>query len=251
MIRQLINCLPYHVRFGAFQQLKAAFPGRFRAKHAADSFSQCGEDRILAFLFDHVGVSRPRYLDVGTCHPCEANNTYLFYRTGGTGVCVEPNPDLAPLIRRERPNDTVLNVGVSPNGVGVCRYYLFANPALNTFDAEEAAARVATGANPLIRELSVPVVDLESIFMKYFPDGIDLLSLDAEGLDLALLQSVDFETHRPLALCVETVGFSESLAKPKCNGIAALLATHEYAVFADTFVNTIFVDLKRVGSFAL
>ena len=99
--------------------------------------------------------------------------------------------------------------------------------------------------------MSVPVITLESIITDYFPDGLELLSLDTEGLDLALLKSLNYERQRPLAICVETVGFSEGLAKPKSNAITSVLAPHGYALYADTFVNTIYIDTKRTGAVAL
>ena len=66
-------------------------------------FPNAARTGILAFLFGQLAIPTPRYLDVGTGHPCVMNNTYLFYRAGAKGVCVEPNPDLAPLIIEKRP----------------------------------------------------------------------------------------------------------------------------------------------------
>jgi FkbM family methyltransferase len=251
MMRKIVRLLPNSIRLPLSRSLRSGFPEHFRVEYAAETFSQCGEDRILAFLFSQLAIPTPRYLDVGTWHPCTGNNTYLFYRAGARGVCVEPNPDLAPLIRDKRPRDEVLNVGVSAEKSGPCHYYLFEDCHLNTFDAEEAAARARSGKQPILKEMSVPVVSLESIITDYFPDGLELLSLDTEGLDLALLKSLNYKTHRPLAICVETVGFSETLAKPKSNVITSILAPHGYALYADTFVNTIYIDTKRTGTVAL
>lgn len=251
MLRQLARLVPRSLRSRFFGAIKKAAPHQFLPDHADLTFSQGGEDRVLTFLFESLQIPKPRYLDVGTCHPCAMNNTYLFYLQGSTGVCVEPNPDLVPLIREKRPKDVVLNVGVSPDGAGECRYFMFVEPTLNTFDQVEAAARTRSGKYPIIRELSVPVVSLCSIIVDYFKDGLDLLSLDAEGLDFALLRSLDYRTTRPLAICVETVGYSETPSKPKSPEITSLLTGQGYAVFADTFVNTIYIDITRTGSFAL
>jgi hypothetical protein len=49
----------------------------------------------------------------------------------------------------------------------------------------------------------------------------------------------------------QTVELSESLAKPRSNVITSILAAHGYALFADTFVNTIYIDTKRTGTIAL
>jgi FkbM family methyltransferase len=251
MMRKIVRLLPKSIRLPLSRSLRSGFPEHFRVEYANETFSQCGEDRILAFLFSQLAIPTPRYLDVGTWHPCVGNNTYLFYRAGARGVCVEPNPDLAPLIREKRPRDEVLNVGVSAETSGPCRYYLFEDGSHNTFDAEVAAARARSGREPILKEMSVPVVSLESIITDYFPDGLELLSLDAEGLDLALLKSLNYKKHRPLAICVETIGFSEILAKPKSNVITSILAPRGYASYADTFVNTIYIDTERTGTVAL
>jgi len=251
MMRKIVRLLPNSIRLPLSRSLRSGFPEHFRVEYAGETFSQCGEDRILAFLFGQLAIPTPRYLDVGAGHPCVGNNTYLFYRAGAKGVCVEPNPDLAALIREKRPRDELLNVGVSAEKSGPCHYYLFEEWGLNTFDAEEAAARARSGRHPILKEMSVPVVTLESIITDYFPDGLELLSLDTEGLDLALLKSLNYKKHRPLAICVETVGFSKTLAKPKSNVITSILAPHGYAPYADTFVNTIYIDTERTGTVAL
>jgi FkbM family methyltransferase len=277
MMRKIVRLLPNGIRIALSHSLRSGFPEHFRVEYADETFSQCGEDRILSFLFRQLAIPTPRYLDVGTWHPCTGNNTYLFYRAGARGVCVEPNPDLAPLIREKRPGDEVLNVGVSAEESGPCKYYLFEDCQFNTFDGEEAAARARSCRQPILKEIPVPVVTLESIITDYFPDGLELLSLDTEGLDLPLLKSLDYNKHRPLAICVETVefsetlakpktnvvtsipvpdrhetiGFSDSLLKPKSNMITSILAPHGYALYADTFVNTIYVDTQRAGVIAL
>jgi len=251
MVRKIVRLLPNSIRVALSRRLRSGFPEHFRVKHANETFSQCGEDRILAFLFWQLAIPTPRYLDVGTSHPCVGNNTYLFYRAGAKGVCVEPNPDMVPLIREKRPRDEVLNLGVSAEKSGPCHYYVFEDGSHNTFDAEMAAARARAGKEPILKEVSVPVVSLESIITDYFPDGLELLSLDTEGFDLALLKSLNYTKHRPLAICVETVGFSETLAKPKSNVITSILAPHGYAPYADTFVNTIYIDTERTGTVAL
>ena len=251
MMRKIVRLFPNSIRLALHRRLRSGFPHHFPAEYAGETFSQCGEDRILAFLFNQLAIATPRYLDVGTGHPCVMNNTYLFYRAGANGVCVEPNPDLAALIHEKRPRDELLNVGVSAEKSGPCHYYLFEDWGLNTFDAEEAAARARSGKQPILKEISVPVATLESIITDYFPEGLELLSLDAEGLDLALLKSLNYEKHRPLAICVETVGFSETLAKPKTNMITSILAPNGYTPYADTFVNTIYIDTQRTGTVAL
>src|SRR4029077_17374769 len=77
MMREIVRLLPNSIRLSLYHRLSVAFPGHFRVEYADETFSQCGEDRILAFLFGQLAITTPRYLDVGTHHPCVGNNTYL------------------------------------------------------------------------------------------------------------------------------------------------------------------------------
>jgi FkbM family methyltransferase len=236
--KSVARLLPKSFRKIGLNFLQSVIPPR----RMPNSYSQCGEDRILSFLYYQLGISKPRYLDVGTWHPSESNNTYLFYQNGARGVCVEPNPSLIPLITQVRPEDKVLNLGIAEPGAGPCDYFSFSDPQLNTFDAEEANARVQSGIYKLENQFPVPTMPLSTVLAEHFPQGLDLLSLDAEGLDLTILKTVDFAVHRPLSICVETVGYSETLHRAKSTEIHELMFANGYVEYADTYVNTIFVD---------
>ncbi len=58
------------------------------------TYSQFGEDLIVRYLFDSLGIARPTYLDIGANHPKFSGNTFGFYKRGSRGVLVEPNPRL-------------------------------------------------------------------------------------------------------------------------------------------------------------
>src|SRR5438876_11321749 len=98
MMRKIVRLLPNSIRLALYRRLRSGFPQDFRVEYADETFSQCGEDRILAFLFSQLAIPTPRYLDVGTCHPGVMNNAYLCYRPGAKGVCVEAHPCLVPLL---------------------------------------------------------------------------------------------------------------------------------------------------------
>lgn len=253
MITRFARLIPRSLRKFAIDGLVRALDARRLLPLRANSYSQCGEDRILAFLFAQLDIKTPSYFDVGTCHPTNINNTYLFYQRGSAGVCVEPNPDMVPQISLLRPRDKLLNVGLSPHAgsTGGLTYHMFSEPSLNTFDAEEARLRAVSGRNPIVRQITVPTMDIRTVMETYFSSGPDLISLDAEGMDLALLKAMDYEARRPLAICVETVGYSECLAKPKLNEISDFLESQGYILFADTFVNGIYVDRQRTGSLSV
>ena len=49
--------------------LKKIFFKLIKPLIGARSYSQAGEDRILAFLFDTMGIRSISYLDIGANHP--------------------------------------------------------------------------------------------------------------------------------------------------------------------------------------
>src|SRR5262249_61369369 len=88
-----------------------------------ESFSQCGEDLVVAFTMGYLGMGpHITYLDVGANDPVNLNNTYYFYRRGHCGVLVEPNGALCRSLRDRRRGDTVLEAGIG-GGAGGGGYY--------------------------------------------------------------------------------------------------------------------------------
>jgi FkbM family methyltransferase len=215
---------------------------RFLRARRLRSFAQSGEDLIVSMLLREVlGVRYPTYLDIGAHDPVLFSNTYLFYTAGSHGVCVEPDPDLLARIRLIRRRDTCLNVGVGVTRERQAEFFVLSARTLNTFSREEAEAQVRTGQYRIEETLQIPLVPVNEIMEQHFVSGPDFVSLDTEGMDLAILRTFDFEKHRPLALCVETLTHPEG---KRVVEIAEFLATRDYGMYADTFINSIFVDAR-------
>jgi FkbM family methyltransferase len=212
------------------------------------AYAQSGEDLILSHLFYKLNIDCPTYLDIGANHPSFISNTYYFYLRGSRGVCVEPNPYLFRKIKRCRPGDTVINAGVGINENTQADFYLFPKQShgLSTFSKEEAEywARVGmkrVGKIQYEKVIQVPLITINTIFEKYFKKPPDLISLDVEGLDLKILQSLNFEKYYPKIICVETLVYDENQNENKNYEIISFLQQKGYSIYADTHVNTIFL----------
>jgi FkbM family methyltransferase len=212
------------------------------------SYSQAGEDRVLKFLFESMGIKDISYLDIGTNNPVEINNTYYFYLSGSTGVCIEPNTALIPRIKKYRPLDICLNIGISPDGnEGELDLYVFddadSEKGLSTFSFKEAKYVEDTTGIKIAETKKISVQPIMSVLTKYFPDKkIHLVSIDVEGLDLEILKTIDFNEYRPMVFCVETVNFTINHRKTKNTAISSLMESKGYFAYADTGINTIFAD---------
>jgi len=209
---------------------------------AKASFSQAGEDQIVSYLFNALKIINPTYLDVGTNHPLSGNNTFFFYNRGSKGVCIEPDSNLFKLIKKYRPRDVTLNVGIGIDYKDMAELYIFPDPysGWNTFSFEEAKYREQESGIAIAKKESITLLTINSIMEKYFNPHPNFLSIDVEGLDLEILKSIDFNRFMPEVICAETITFSTKNEETKINDITDLLGSKGYFVFADTHINTIF-----------
>ncbi|MDG2433719.1 FkbM family methyltransferase [Flavobacterium sp.] len=205
------------------------------------SYSQSGEDLIVQFIFDCLGISKPTYLDVGAHHPHYISNTALFYENGSTGINIEPDPSLFNEFLLHRKNDINLNIGVS-NINDELDFYVISTPTLNTFSKEEAENYSDQGDYKIIKTEKIQVKTLDFILNEYannvFPQ---FLTIDAEGVDELIIRAIDFEKNYPLVICIETITFSNTGNGIKNKSLIAFIESKGYMVYADTNINTIFV----------
>ena len=223
---------------------KATPPPRAIVGH--ESFSQSGEDLIIAFMAYSLGIPNVRYLDVGANDPVQLSNTYYFYKKGARGVLVEPNVALCKKLREQRPGDTVLEAGIGMSAAKEADYYVMTFDGLNTFSREEAEHQEKTsGGRVKIREvIKVPLLDINRVMEQHFHGGAPtFLSIDTEGLDLAILRSIDFKKFRPPIICAETLVSNSRKNRPE---IPDFMAKQGYVTRGSSFVNTIFVDSKLI-----
>lgn len=90
-------------------------------------FDQCGEDRILEFIFNVLRTEKPSYIDIGANHPFIFNNTALFYLKGSKGISIEYNPELHTKLEQMRPRDINLNIGIGESK-DISTYYIMDAP---------------------------------------------------------------------------------------------------------------------------
>lgn len=227
-------------------------PGRL-GDYANITYSQEGEDRILDILFGVLNKKNGYYVDVGAHHPQRFSNTNLFYLQGWRGINIDANAEAIALFQEMRPRDINVAFGVGERA-GKSTFYIFDEPALNTFNEKTAHNVVNNSTNKITEERIVEVIPLSQILDSYLPKGqyIDLLNVDVEGSDLAVLKSNDWSRYVPLYILVELhsgenqkegFSFNEVLNSE----ITQYLQSKGYSVFAKT-LNTLFFILKKCST---
>jgi FkbM family methyltransferase len=172
------------------------------------SYAQEGEDVVLRRLLEGSNHGPGFYLDVGAHHPFRFSNTYHFYEQGWRGINIEPAADAIAQFNRLRPRDLNIQIGVA-EAPGKLTYYVFDEPALNTFDATLMRAREANTPYRVVRTEIVPVERLDAILRDRLPKGqaVTFMSIDVEGLDLQVLRSNDWAACRPEFVLTEALDF--------------------------------------------
>ena len=212
------------------------------------SFAQQGEDLIVENILGWFKIFNPTYLDIGANDPVRDSNTYLFYRKGARGVLVEPNPVFCDKLRRERPGDGVLQAGIGGATPTEADYYVIRGAAANnTFSKEQADYLTRQyGPGTVEKVIKVPLVPINAVIADNFDGVPNFLSIDTEGMDLTILQSLDFRRYRPHVVCVETLVPETGVPDET---ILSLMRSKDYSIRGATFVNTIFLAnelLERV-----
>jgi hypothetical protein len=203
------------------------------------SYSQEGEDRILARLFDRAPEGF--YVDVGAHHPMRFSNTFLFYRRGWSGVNIDATPGSMRLFDKFRSRDTNIEVGIGL-ATGTIPFYVFNEPAINSFDRELSESRNV--APYKIEEIiDVRVLPLKEVLQGCLPPDTlpSFLTVDVEGHDLDALRSNDWSTFRPTYVLAECLGttMKEAMQGP----VSLFMSSVGYKCIAKT-VNTVFYQVE-------
>jgi len=165
------------------------------------SYSQFNEDLIIDLLF--ALKENGYYLDIGANDPSFVSNTKRFYDRGWSGINIEPGKESFEKLCSNRSRDINLNVGLGPAKSTSTFYQVIGDSRLSSFD-KKIAYRMATRLRLPVSEIQIEVLRLVDVFEYYIKDKhVDFMSVDAEGLDLEILQSNDWERFRPTLIIVE------------------------------------------------
>lgn len=205
------------------------------------SYSQCGEDLLVDYVFRLRGLEFPTYLDIGANDPFFLSNTVFFYKKGCHGINIEANPQLIRKLEKYRKRDTNLNLGMSASE-GEMDFYILNDPTLSSFSKAEITRITASGKIKIETVKKIKLTTLEKVVDGYckgqFPD---FLSIDVEGMDEEILKTLPFEKYWPKIICVEAAEYSPIGAGARKNDLINFLVSKGYYEYANTNLNAIMV----------
>ncbi len=167
------------------------------------SYAQNMEDILLDRVFrGRIGT----FVDIGANHPFIDSNTYFFYLRGWRGVNIEPNPRAVEPFRQFRPDDLNLAVAVS-DVEGTLPFFEVTGPdgstGLSTLERDVAETYRAEAGFEIV-ESSVPVRPMAALIAEHNIAAPDIVSIDVECHEAAVLRGIPLDTWRPKVLVVES-----------------------------------------------
>lgn len=170
-------------------------------------YSQDGEDVVLYSFYEANPEYKGFYVDIGALHPFRFSNTQLFYEKGWRGINIDATPGSMKEFEKYRPEDINIEIGISNEAKDLI-FYSFKEPALNSFNKEISKERISKGWE-LDKEIIVKTQSINDVLAKYISSNktIDFLTIDVEGLDFEILQSLDWMKYAPKFLLVEELNY--------------------------------------------
>jgi FkbM family methyltransferase len=178
------------------------FRKTFLTRAANTYYGQFGEDAVLMGLIPRQ-YRNGFFVDVGAYHPRKLSNTYAFYRRGWRGVNVELDPVKVKCFQLARPGDHNVCAAVSDREETLTAYSFSRFGLGSTIDPGVAAlSRVAVHE---ARTVTTRTLDSILDASPFAGRPIDLLSIDVEGKDFAVLRSLSLDRYRPKIIVIESL----------------------------------------------
>lgn len=191
------------------------------------SYAQNFEDVMLWRALNHVPAGR--YIDVGAQDPLIDSVSKAFYDHGWRGIHVEPVPHYADMLRRDRPDETVLQLALSDQA-GILELSVFEDTGLSTGVKEFAQSHHKRHglAHSIV---PTPMLPMRTAFASLEGQPVHWLKIDVEGLEEAVLRGWDSQALRPWIILIEaTVPMSTEVRYQGSEDIL-LAAGYEFVYF--------------------
>jgi FkbM family methyltransferase len=201
---KLIRSFAYIFRIngpGVFSEI--ASQTRFDSP-VAISWSQAGED--ICIWHELSKIASGTYIDVGAHHPTKYSVTRKLYQSGWNGINIEANADLLANFEAKRKRD--INLHAVVGSFEEYEFTIFQSTEISTTNVEWKQ-RYEDQNFQVEKVQRLTGHTLRSIYDQYLPEiRVNLLSIDVEGSDLDVLESLSLETlendRKPDYILLET-----------------------------------------------
>ncbi|KOY88273.1 hypothetical protein AD998_17800 [bacterium 336/3] len=209
-------------------------------RSARISYAFTGEDRLIESILKPKITKTGFYVEVGCNHPTFISNSFLFYRRGWKGICVDANENLIHKYKYLRPRDKAICSFVS-NISKPIEFIELTNNVLSSIDKNYIEKCLKEGQKIVSKKNIQPRSLTEILDEQSCPLIFDFLSVDVEEHDYEALSSLDFDKYTPLLIVVEAEDFNPN--QPEKHQIYQLLTNKGYQLNGYILTNLYFTKL--------
>lgn len=171
------------------------------------SNSQHADDYIAWLLLNKK--NRGTVVEVGAFDGVHLSNSYSLEKIGWNSICIEPNPNIYRYLKKQRINSKNVNCAIGSAQAGEkAIFYVEEIGVLSGFNIDVDDLRSRYEGRGLEYKDPVPVeVEVKSLISvldeNLDSDVIDVLSIDVEGFEIEVLDSLDFSKYSPKIVIIE------------------------------------------------
>ncbi len=202
-------------------------------------YSQFGQDRFLDQQI-FKGKKNGIFVDIGAYDGITSSNSYFFEKhRNWTGICIEPTPDAYEKLKKNRRAKTINGCVWKKTGPALFLKVMYPDGTahelsglLESYDRRSFKALKEYWTREhkyIIKEITVDCFSFNHLCAQAGYKAIDYLSIDTEGSELTILQSIDFTKFT-----IHIIGVENNYNEPT---IKQFLATKNYR-----FITRIGVD---------
>ena len=177
-------------------------------------YSQYGQDK---FIYENYfnGKTSGYFVDIGAADGIHLSNTKFFEEIGWKGICVEPNPKAFKELVKARVNKCVRKA--ISNKIETAQFFqITEGPEQLSGLVDEFTQEAIHRINNDLQQYpeSFDYIEVECDLFENIIDQtqIDFLSLDTEGNELKILQTINFDKFNIDVITIENNYFDDKIA---------------------------------------
>jgi FkbM family methyltransferase len=178
-------------------------------------YSQFEQDK---FVYENYFQNKTNgyFVDIGAHNGITFSNSKFFEELGWTGVCVEPNPKVFKILQAGRKCKCVMKA--IADHTGTAQFFQIVEGAdmlsglVDEFN-QRGIENIHANLQGIENEFDYIDVELELFDNIVDNTIIDFLSLDTEGNELKILQTIDFDKYNIKVITIENNDYDDKFLK--------------------------------------
>jgi FkbM family methyltransferase len=197
--------------------------------------SQQGEDIFLIKNYFNKKISDGIYIELGAVDGKTYSNTYYLQNIlGYKGILIEAQPLMFNYLKKIRPNNILINKAISNSKVPV--EFIGNTPCGGIL--QHMSKSFKNSWHKGSKSYFVETEKLDTLCKKYNIKYVDFLSLDVEGGELDVLETINFSNVEYYVICIEL----DEHNKEKNEKCREILIKNNFTFHKKLFINEFWVN---------